>query len=106
MTLAELSPEGRSQYDLRVGGFLSDGRFTNEDGNWVYAGLEGALASQQRLELWRIGMEDLALLQLLGNATEEQHYLAEPKIAPWNGLSREFCHSAQKRSQHLSPPYH
>jgi hypothetical protein len=27
---------------------------TNEDGNWVYAGLEGPLASQ-RLELWRMG---------------------------------------------------
>lgn len=34
------------------------------------AGLEGALASQ-RLELWRMGMEDLALLQLLG-PTEAQ----------------------------------
>ena len=38
---------------------------SNEDGNWVYPGLEGPLASQ-RLELWRIGMEDMALLQLLG----------------------------------------
>jgi hypothetical protein len=36
----------------------------------VYAGLEGPLASQ-RLELWRMGMEDLALLQLLG-LTEAQ----------------------------------
>lgn len=36
----------------------------------MYAGLEGPLASQ-RLELWRIGMEDLALLQLLG-PTEAQ----------------------------------
>ena len=47
VTLAELSLEGRSQYDPRVGGFLSEGRFTNEDGNWVYAGLDGAMASQR-----------------------------------------------------------
>ena len=64
MPLAELSIEGRSQYDPQTTPLLPD-HSTNEDGNWVYAGLEGALASQ-RLELWRMGVEDLALLKLLG----------------------------------------
>lgn len=75
--LAELSLEGRSQYDPRVGGFLSEGRFTNEDGNWEYAGLVGPLASQ-RLELWKLGMEDLALLQLLD--VNEARELAEVMV--------------------------
>ena len=75
VTLAELSIDGHSQYNPLVGPPDSTGQpepwhSTNEDGNWVYAGLEGPLASQ-RLELWRIGMEDLALLQLLG-PTEAQ----------------------------------
>jgi hypothetical protein len=77
--LPELSVEGRSLYDPLVGPVDPQGRplpdhSTNEDGNWVYAGLpdgpdggEGPLASQ-RLELWRLGMEDLALLKLLGPA--------------------------------------
>ena len=70
VVLAELTLEGRSQYNPLVGPADSQGRVmnshsSNEDGNWVYPGLEGPLASQ-RLELWRIGMEDMALLQLLG----------------------------------------
>lgn len=74
--LSELSDKGRSSYDPLIGPTDPEGRplpdhSTNEDGNWVYAGLpdgtgEGEPLASQRLELWRMGMEDLALLQLLG----------------------------------------
>jgi hypothetical protein len=41
-----------------------DGQFTNEDGNLVYPGVDGPLASV-RLENLRMGVEEWALLQLL-----------------------------------------
>jgi hypothetical protein len=54
VTLAEFDRRGRSQYDPVTGSTGEVDHSTNEDGNWVYAGLEGPLASQ-RLELWRMG---------------------------------------------------
>jgi hypothetical protein len=54
---------GRSTYDTRVG----NGNFwTNSDGNWMYAGLYGPLSSI-RLEAYRMGLEDRALLALLND---------------------------------------
>eukprot|EP01045_Picozoa_sp_COSAG04_P008338 COSAG04_NODE_459_length_14010_cov_5.397311_3_plen_196_part_00 len=59
--LALLDPAGHSTYDARV----SNGAFwTNEDGNWMYPGQHGPLSSL-RLEAWRRGLEDRALLALL-----------------------------------------
>ena len=59
--LALLDPAGHSSYDARV----SNGAFwTNEDGNWMYPGQHGPLSSL-RLEAWRRGLEDRALLALL-----------------------------------------
>ena len=56
---------GRSDYDSRVG----NGDFwTNSDGNWMYPGEAGPLSSV-RLEAYRMGLEDRALLALL---TSEQ----------------------------------
>lgn len=39
--------------------------YTNGDGNWMYPGLYGPLSSL-RLEAYRMGLEDRALLALLG----------------------------------------
>ena len=65
--LGRLDAGGRSEYDPAVGtaAGLADGRFTNEDGNLVYMGADGPLASS-RLEVLRLGLEDQALLALLG----------------------------------------
>jgi hypothetical protein len=59
----ELDMYGRSTYVAAIG-TPSDGHFSNEDGNLVYAGIEGPLSSQ-RLENLKMGMEDRALLGLL-----------------------------------------
>ena len=40
------------------------GHWTNSDGNWLYPGVHGPLSSV-RLEAWRRGLEDRALLMLL-----------------------------------------
>jgi hypothetical protein len=65
--LRRLGADGRSEYDPAVGtaAGLADGHFTNEDGNLVYMGADGPLASA-RLEALRLGFEDAALLALLG----------------------------------------
>ena len=52
-------------------GRVMNSHSSNEDGNWVYPGLEGPLASQ-RLELWRIGMEDMALHNFWGRVRRRQ----------------------------------
>lgn len=60
--------DGATGYDPTVAASpagLADGHFTNEDGNLVYAGDDGPRSSL-RLEVMRLGFEDLALLRLLG----------------------------------------
>lgn len=55
---------GQSQYDPQV---VNGAHFTNEDGNWLYAGERGPLSSV-RLEQYRRGLEDRALLALLSRS--------------------------------------
>ena len=67
--IPQLDEFGRSAYDPAVGsgnaaGNIASGHFTNSDGNLVYAGEDGPLASQ-RLALLRLGFEDRALLGML-----------------------------------------
>ena len=65
--LKRLGADGRSGYDPAVG-TTTDGHYTNEDGNLIYMGVDGPLSSA-RLEALRLGMEDRALLSLLGRET-------------------------------------
>jgi hypothetical protein len=66
--LPPLDRHGRSTYASAIGGTASSatagGHFTNEDGNLVYSGVDGPLASQ-RLENVMAGLQDRALLAML-----------------------------------------
>ena len=63
VAIPELDVYGRTPYAPAIGN-ISNGHFSNEDGNLVYAGVKGPLSSQ-RLENLKMGSEDRALLGLL-----------------------------------------
>ena len=70
----QVARDGRSTYDARVGSMgKGETTFTSEDGNLVYAGERGPLASM-RLENWRMGAQDSALLRLFPTPEIAAHW--------------------------------